>query len=67
MFGLLTNPDQLEALRDDRGLMPQAIEEGLRWEPPLTGIGTASRDIEVGGVVIPAGFTCAGADGRREP
>ena len=28
MFGLLTNPDQLAALRDDRSLMPQAIEEG---------------------------------------
>jgi len=48
MFGLLTNPDQLAALRNDRTLMPQAIEEGLRWEPPLTGIGrTAMRDVEV--------------------
>lgn len=56
MFGLLTNPDQLSALRDDRTLMPQAIEEGLRWEPPLTGIGrTAMRDVEVDGVMIPAG------------
>jgi cytochrome P450 len=56
MFGLLTNPDQLDALRTDRGLLPQAIEEGLRWEPPLTGIGrTTKRDIEVAGVVIPAG------------
>jgi cytochrome P450 len=56
MFGLLSNPDQLDALRADRGLMPQAIEEGLRWEPPLTGIGRkAMRDIEVAGVLIPAG------------
>jgi cytochrome P450 len=56
MFGLLTNPDQLAALRDDRSLMQQAIEEGLRWEPPLTGIGrTAMRDVEVAGVQIPAG------------
>lgn len=56
MYGLLTNPDQLAALRDDRSLMPQAIEEGLRWEPPLTGIArTASRDVEIGGVLIPAG------------
>jgi cytochrome P450 len=58
MFGLLTNPEQLAALRDDRSLMPQAIEEGLRWEPPLTGIGrTAMRDVEVAGVTIPAGST----------
>ena len=45
LFGLLTNPDQLDALRDDRALMPQAIEEGLRWEPPLsTIVRTATRD-----------------------
>jgi cytochrome P450 len=56
MFGLLTNPDQLEALRADRLLMPQAIEEGLRWEPPLPSIGrTASRDVEIAGVLIPKG------------
>ncbi|MSO78651.1 MAG: cytochrome P450 [Acidimicrobiia bacterium] len=56
MFGLLTNPEQLDALRANRDLMPQAIEEGLRWEPPLTSIGrTASRDMEVEGVTIPAG------------
>src|SRR4029453_18242087 len=56
MFGLLSNPDQLAALRDARSLMRQAIEEGLRWEPPLTGIGrTATRDVEVDGVMIPAG------------
>jgi cytochrome P450 len=56
MFGLLSHPDQLAALRDDRSLMQQAIEEGLRWEPPLTGIGrTAMVDTEVAGVAIPAG------------
>jgi cytochrome P450 len=56
MFGLLSRPEQLAELRDDRGLMPQAIEEGLRWEPPLTGIArTAMSDIEVAGVTIPAG------------
>jgi len=60
MFGLLSNPDQLAALRDDRSLMQQAIEEGLRWEPPLTGIGrTAMRDVEVAGVQIPAGSPLA--------
>lgn len=56
VFGLLTHPDQLAAVRDDRSLIPQAIEEGLRWEPPLTSIGrTATRDVEIGGVMIPAG------------
>ena len=56
LFGLLSNPDQLDALRADRALMPQAIEEGLRWEPPLIGImRTATRDTEVEGVLVPAG------------
>jgi cytochrome P450 len=56
LFGLLTNPDQLDALRADRALMPQAIEEGLRWEPPLTTIvRTATRDTVVDGVDVPAG------------
>ena len=56
MFGLLSNPDQLAALRADRSLMPQAIEEGVRWDPPLTGIGrTCTKDTVVEGVLIPAG------------
>lgn len=60
LYGLLSNPDQLDALRRDRGLMNQAIEEGLRWEPPLIGIlRTATRDTEVEGVFVPAGATIA--------
>jgi cytochrome P450 len=56
MFALLSNPEQLAALRDDRSLMQAAIEEGLRWEPPLTGIGrSTTRDVEIAGVKIPAG------------
>jgi cytochrome P450 len=58
LFGLLSHPDQLEALRLDRSLLPQAIQEGLRWECPLLGImRRATRDTVVGGVAIPAGAT----------
>jgi cytochrome P450 len=58
LFGLLTNPDQLDALRNDRALLPQAIEEGLRWEPPLlTIMRTATRATVVEGVDVPAGAT----------
>ena len=68
MFGLLSNPDQLDRLRADRSLMPAAIEEGLRWEPPLTGIGrTATRDVVVDGITIPAGApisVCLGGANR---
>jgi len=60
LCGLLSNCDQLDALRADRALLPQAIEEGLRWEPPLIGImRTATRDTEVAGVFVPAGSMVA--------
>ena len=40
----------------DRSLMPQAIEEALRWEPPLLITSrVATRDTEVRGAPIPAG------------
>src|SRR6478672_10759429 len=56
LFGLLNDPAQLDAVRRDRSLIPQAIEEGLRWEPPLlTIIRTATRDTEVEGIPIAAG------------
>ena len=54
LYGLLTHPDQLDAVRNDRSLLPQAIEEGLRWEPPLLFImRTAKVDVELGGVTDP--------------
>jgi cytochrome P450 len=56
LVGLLSNPEQLEALRRDPLLVPQAIEEGLRWEPPLLNImRTATADTAVAGVRIPKG------------
>ena len=60
LFGLLTHPDQLDAVRDDRALIPQAIEEGLRWEPPLLLIQrTVMKDVEIGGMHLPAGTMVA--------
>jgi cytochrome P450 len=56
LFALLTHTDQLEAVRADRSLLPQAIEEGVRWDAPLLTITrVASCDTELGGVQIPAG------------
>ena len=55
LFGLLSHTDQLEAVRDDRSLLPQAIEEGLRWEPPLlTIMRTTTAPTSVAGVDLPA-------------
>jgi cytochrome P450 len=56
LFGLLSHPDQLDAVRADGSLIPQAIEEAIRWEPPLLSITrVAVRDTELAGVPIPAG------------
>ena len=56
LFGLLSDPDQFDALHADRSLFDQAIEEGIRWEPPLLIIvRTAVREVEVCGVTLPAG------------
>lgn len=56
LFALLTHTDQLDAVRADRSLLPQAIEEGVRWDAPLLTITrVATCDTELGGVPIPAG------------
>jgi cytochrome P450 len=56
LHALLTNPDQLEAVRHDRELVNQAIEEALRFDGPvLTSSREAVADVEVEGVTIPAG------------
>lgn len=58
LYGLLTNPDQLEAVRRDRSLIQQTIDEALRWEAPLQCITRmAVCDTELDGVKIPAGST----------
>ena len=70
LFGLLSQPETLAEVCADRSLVPQAIEEALRWEPPLTGIFRgATVDTEVAGIKIPAGAVVAvnvGAANRDE-
>jgi cytochrome P450 len=57
-FGLLTHPDQLAAVVADRDLLPQAIEEGIRWEAPLLNfMRETTCDVEFHGHNIPAGST----------
>lgn len=70
LTGLLNNPDQLEAVRKDRSLVPAAIDEALRWEGPvLIQTRMASRDTELGGVKIPAGsfLDIAAGAANRDP
>ncbi|THA52927.1 cytochrome P450 [Streptomyces sp. A1136] len=69
---LLAHPKQLSELRADfDGLLPGAVEEMLRYDGPVQNATYryAGEDVEIGGVVIPAGATVlvslAGAD--RDP
>ena len=53
---LATHQDEQARLREDRSLIPTAVEELLRIGPPLHLLGrTATQDVEVDGVAIPAG------------
>ena len=70
LFGLLSDTAQLEAVRADRSLLPQAIEEAVRWNPPLLTITrTTTCDTELGGVQIPEGCSVLpmlGSTNRQE-
>lgn len=56
MLALLRNPGQLELLRENLALMPDAVEEFLRWASPVYHFRrTATRDTELGGKSIRAG------------
>jgi cytochrome P450 len=70
LFLLLTDPDQFAAIQADRELIPQAIEEGLRVETPLTTVQRfATEDTELGGVNVPARSVigvCIGSANRDE-
>lgn len=53
---LLNNPEQLDAIRQDRSLIAAAIEEALRWDGPvLVQTRMAREDMVLGGVAIPKG------------
>lgn len=55
---LLMHPDQFEAVRDDRGLVPAAIAETLRHSPPSQmNARVLDRDVEIAGTAVPAGAT----------
>jgi cytochrome P450 len=70
LYLLLTHPAQFAALQRDRGLIPAAIEEALRYETPLVSVPrTATRDVEMHGITIPQGAQvnlCIGSANRDE-
>jgi cytochrome P450 len=49
-------PDLWKACREDRSLVPLALEETLRYDAPVQNLGReATRDVEIRGVTIPKG------------
>ncbi|WP_062437293.1 cytochrome P450 [Herbidospora daliensis] len=71
MLTFLRNPEILARVHADPGLIVPAVEELLRFEPPVQMLSsrTALEDVTVGGVVIPAGspIVLALAAGSRDP
>lgn len=70
MVALLRHPDQLARLRADRTLIPATVEEMIRYDPPLhLFIRTATADVTIAGVTIPAGAEVAALLGaaNRDP
>lgn len=56
MAALLQHPDQLRRLRDDPSLLPNAVEEMLRWATPVRNMNrTATRDVEIAGQQVREG------------
>lgn len=70
IYLLLTHPDQFAAVQADHELIGQAIEEGLRYETPLTTVQrSTTQDVELDGVALPAGAVidvCMGSANRDE-
>jgi cytochrome P450 len=69
---LLAVPEQWKALCAEPEAIPNAVEEGLRFDPPVMGHRRlAATDTEIGGVAVPAGaklvllFASAGRDARH--
>jgi cytochrome P450 len=53
---LAEHPEVLAQLRADRSLIPQFIEEVLRFEPPVHGtVRLCTEDVTLGGVSLPRG------------
>jgi cytochrome P450 len=70
LFLLLAHPEQFRAVQADRELIAPAIEEGLRFETPLTTVQRyATEETELAGVRLPAGTVidvCIGSANRDE-
>jgi cytochrome P450 len=61
------NPDQRKELADDASLLPNAVEELLRYEAPSPIQSRwVARDVELHGVTIPRGARCSLLNGSAD-
>lgn len=70
LVALFSHPDQLERLRADPGLMPQAVEEFLRYDSSVQQLPrVAQEDLEIAGQQILAGemVICLLGSANRDP
>jgi len=70
LLALLRHPDERRRLRENPGLLQGAIEELLRYDGPVQRTGRmATTDLEIAGVLIPAGSLVLGLLGaaNRDP
>ncbi|MBP2337350.1 cytochrome P450 [Saccharothrix coeruleofusca] len=71
VYALLKHPEQLELLRGDATLIPNAVEEFLRYESPLnlSTLRYTTEPVEIGDTVVPAGEVVflALASANRDP
>lgn len=55
VLSLIEHPGELARVRSDPGLLPSAIEEVLRWRPPVNiWFRVTAKDVDLAGVTIPA-------------
>ncbi|MDT0328542.1 cytochrome P450 [Nocardiopsis lambiniae] len=70
LYLFATHPDQWRLLKEDPGLIPNAVNEVVRYESPLRAFArTAARDCEVAGTAIPKGsrLLVVYASANRDP
>jgi cytochrome P450 len=66
---LAEHPDQRRELVGDRSLVPNAVEELLRFEPPTPHVARyVTRDVELHGTTVPAGsaLLCLSGSANRD-
>ncbi|MCI0776945.1 MAG: cytochrome P450 [Chloroflexi bacterium] len=74
VLALLEHPEQLQRVLDDRSLIPNTVEEALRYDSPVQFLfRTAAHDVELAGTAIKQGtvvlplYASANRDERKFP